>query len=201
MLTDIQREVLSHLRECQGAGEPMPTLRDLCATFGWRSTGTARDHLRALVSKGVLLPAGGRARSYRLAESVDFGPVVHIPLLGRVVAGEPVEAYEYHEGNVAVAAERVANRECFALRVWGDSMKDAGIMEDDIVIVEKRSHADNNDIVVALVDGEATIKRFNRKGRKHLRLLPENEEYEPIELKSRDFYLVGVVIGVQRWYR
>ena len=201
MLTETQRQVLAHLRGYQERGEPMPTLRDLCSNFSWRSTGTARDHLRALVAKGYLLPARGRARSYRLAEASPPRALCYLPILGRVVAGAPVETEEYHEGNLAVAAERVGQKECFALRVWGDSMKDGGILEDDFVIVEKRCHAEDGDIVVALVEDEATIKRLKKGPGRQMELHPENDAYDVIPLNDREFVLIGVVIGVQRWYR
>ncbi|HLH78258.1 MAG TPA: transcriptional repressor LexA [Candidatus Binataceae bacterium] len=196
-LTRIQASVLDALRKRADVGKPPPTYRELCAEFGWRSTGTARDHLRALVRKGFIKTTGTH-RNIRLRD--DRPPIAFVPLLGRVVAGIPVISEEDAEGHVAVPAAWAGRDALFALRVSGDSMRDAGILEGDHVIVRKTSTGNDGDIVVATFEGETTLKRL-RLRRNRVSLVAENPVYPPIEVRSEDPVIQGVVVGLMRSYR
>ena len=193
-LTPIQRKVLESLRRCADLGEAPPTYRDLCQEFGWSSTGTARDHLRALARKGYLEPSGGRARLVRLN---DMAPVTRVPLLGHVVAGSPAPAEEFEDGRVPVPAEWLGRGSGFALRVYGDSMLGAGVHDGDVVVVRKQSTAKDGDVVAATIDAETTLKRFRRrKGR--IVLVAENSAYPDVPVDSDDLRVHGVVVGLLR---
>jgi repressor LexA len=196
-LTRIQATVLDTLRKRADVGKPPPTYRELCAEFGWRSTATARDHLRALVRKGFIKTTG-RHRNIRLRD--ERPPIAFVPLLGRVVAGIPVISEEDAEGHVAVPATWAGRDALFALRVSGDSMRDAGILEGDHVIVRKTSTGNDGDIVVATFEGETTLKRL-RLRRNRVSLVAENPVYPPIEVRSEDPVIQGVVVGLMRSYR
>jgi len=200
-LTPLQKRVLDHIVRAAAAGRP-PTIREIGAAFGWRSTGTVRDHLRALVAKGALRWDHGRARGLvpRAAlnpERETGNPEPGIPLLGRVAAGRPLLAEENLEGHLDISAAVATGRAgVFALRVQGDSMRDAGILDGDAVVVRKQEAARSGEIVVALVAGEATVKRLRREGRRAF-LDPANPAYKPIPVEG-ETRIVGRVIGVWR---
>jgi repressor LexA len=196
-LTRIQASILEALRRRADGGKPPPTYRELCAEFGWRSTGTVRDHLRALVRKGFVRTTG-KHRNIRLREGRP--PIAIVPLLGRVVAGIPVISDESAEGHVAVPAAWAGRDPLFALLVAGDSMRDAGILEGDHVVVRKAYAANDGDIVVATLEGETTVKRLRiRKNR--VALVAENPMYPAIEVRAEDAVVQGVVVGLMRSYR
>lgn len=202
-LTLLQKRVLDHIVRATGNGQP-PTIREIGAAFGWRSTGTVRDHLRALVAKGALRWDHGRARGLvptrpgsRLHDPGTPDPGPGIPLLGRVAAGRPLFAEENREGILDLHAATGSGRPgLFALRVQGDSMRDAGILDGDAVVVRKQESARPGEIVVALVDGEATVKRLRREGRRAF-LDPANPAYKPIPVEG-ETRVVGRVVGVWR---
>jgi repressor LexA len=194
-LTAIQRQVLAAIRRRVDRGDPAPTYRDLCAEFGWASTGTVRDHLQALARKGVLHLSGRRARLVRLQEQVE--PVGRVPLVGRIVAGSPVPATEEVEGHLPVPHEWIRQGSHFALRVAGDSMQGAGILDGDIVIVRREASAGDGDVVAATVDGDTTLKTLRRRKGRSL-LCPENPAFAPIDITETDAVLHGVVVGVMR---
>lgn len=172
-----------------------PTYRDLCSEFGWASTGTARDHLQALARKGVLRLSGGRARLLRLQEDIE--PVGRVPLLGRVVAGAPTLAEESVEGHLPVPFDWIRNGSHFALTVDGDSMRDCGILDGDVVVVRRQSVAADGDVVAVTVDGETTLKTFRRKNERAL-LCPENPAFSVIDITDADVTVHGVAVGVMR---
>jgi repressor LexA len=200
-LTAIQRRVLDFVARGTAAGRP-PTIREIGAAFGWRSTGTVRDHLRALAAKGALRWDHGRARGLvsrippnQKRETGNREP--GIPLLGRVAAGSPLLSEEHIEGYLDIPAALGTGRAgTFALRVQGDSMADAGILDGDTVVVRKQDAARSGDIVVALVGGEATVKRLRLEARRAF-LDPANPAYRPIPVGA-DARVVGRVIGVWR---
>jgi repressor LexA len=196
-LTRIQERVLEALRQRADQGDPAPTYRELCAEFNWASTGTARDHLRALVRKGYL-ELTGRHRELRLRE--ERPSVARVPLVGRVVAGVPVISDENIEKRIPVPASWTRKGVFFAVRVSGDSMRDAGILEGDHVIARQRSVAANGDVVIATLDGETTIKRLRVSG-KHMTLVAENPQYRSIEVRAEDAIVQGVVVGLMRSYQ
>ena len=198
-LTSRQQKLLTYILDSiRGTGRP-PTVREICRSFGYRSTGTARDHLRALETKGHLKKLPGKSRGLVLHNwpkilRDEFPPM---PILGRVPAGSPLLAEENIEGTLDLT-EEFAGQKVFALKVHGDSMIDAGICEGDLVVVRAQDHAEDGQIVVALVDGESTVKRLARRNGK-LRLEPANRRYEPIAVAG-DTKILGKVIGVIRSY-
>ena len=197
-LTPAQGRVLRAIQTSQDAGEPTPTYRDLCAQLGWKSTGTVRDHLRALERKGYIELSRGRGhRRIRLQGRAALASGV--PLLGTVVAGIPVSSEEFVEARVPVPAQWIDRDPHFALRVRGDSMKNAGILEGDCVIVRHQSTANDGDIVVATLEGETTLKRLRRHAQ-HVSLMAENPRYRPIRLRTDDARIQGVVVGLLREY-
>lgn len=198
-LTPPQQKLLTYILDSiRGAGRP-PTVREICHAFGYRSTGTARDHLHALEAKGHLKILPGKSRglvpcNWPNILRAEFPPM---PILGRVPAGGPLLAEENIEGTLDLS-EEFAGQKVFALKVHGDSMIDAGICEDDLVVVRAQNHAEPGEIVVALVDGESTVKRLARRNGK-LWLQPANHRYEPIPVEG-DTKVLGKVIGVIRSY-
>lgn len=197
-LSATQAAVLAELRRKADSGEPFPTYRELCAQFGWSSTGTARDHLQALARKGCIQLAAGRARKIRLLDST--AAVTRVPIIGRVVAGSPVAVNEAKEGMLPIPAHWANRGAHFALRVAGDSMEGAGIFQDDYVIARQTPVPNNGDIVVATIDGETTLKRY-RRVRGRLYLIAENPRYSPIAVTGNQTAVVhGVVVGLLRSY-
>jgi len=198
-LTPPQQKLLTYvLDSIRQSGSP-PTVREICAEFGYRSTGTARDHLEALETKGYLRKVPGKSRglipqNWAKLLRAQFPPM---PILGRVPAGGPLLAEENIEGSLDLS-EEFAGQKTFALKVHGDSMIEAGICEDDLVVVRSQDHADPGEIVVALVDGEATVKRLAQRHNK-LWLQPANPHYQPIPING-DTRVIGKVIGVIRSY-
>lgn len=199
-LTPPQQKLLTYILDSiRKSGSP-PTVREICAKFGYRSTGTARDHLGALEIKGYLRKLPGKSRglvpsNWSKLLRAEF--LLPIPILGRVPAGGPLLAEENIEGTLDLS-EEFAGQKTFALKVHGDSMIEAGICEDDLVVVRSQEHAEPDEIVVALVDGEATVKRLERRNNK-LWLQPANPRYEPIPVAG-DTRVIGKVIGVIRSY-
>ncbi|MHB8894927.1 MAG: transcriptional repressor LexA [Candidatus Geothermincolia bacterium] len=194
-LTQPQARLLACIRGHAERGDPVPSYRDFCAEFGWASTGTARDHLQALARKGYITLGGGRARQVRLAESP--AAVTLVPVLGRVVAGRPEEATALQEGNVPVPADWLGRGRFFALRVNGDSMRDAAILDGDTVVVREQRTATTGDIIVATFHGDTTVKqvRIDTTG---VQLVPANPHYEPIRVDDEDFCVHGTVVAVLR---
>lgn len=177
------------------SGNP-PTIREVQEEFGFRSVQTAREHLQSLVAEGLLDQQSGKARGYRLPKDPGV-PSFLIPLLGRVQAGSLTTAIEDLEGYITVQS-RFAEDELFGLRVRGESMIDAGILPDDIVIVRKQQHADPGQIIVALVDDDATVKRFRRKNGQVV-LQPENPQFSSIIVPESAVTILGKVIEVRRY--
>lgn len=196
-LSPIQAEVLSALRRRVDEGEPLPSYRELCDEFGWSSTGTVRDHLRALKRKGHLELSGPGHRRIRLRG--EKLAVSGVPLVGRVRAGSPVVAEENIERRIPVPADWTGSGVYFALRVEGDSMTGAGIREGDLVIVRQQSVAEDGQIVVATLDGQTTVKRIERRGGRVI-LRPENRRHRPIPVDTESALVQGVVVGLMRAY-
>ena len=206
-LTSRQKAILDFIRaEIARCGRP-PTLREIGERFGLRSTGSVRDHLRALerkghidrqrhLSRGIALRSRPPAASRRAPRPQ---PGARIPLLGDIAAGQPALAIENLDDALTLDPTLFGGGELFALRVTGDSMRDAGIYDGDHVVVRRQETAANGDIVVALVDDDATVKRFFHEGHR-VRLQPENDAFDPIYLNPRDaeLQLLGRVVGVLR---
>lgn len=191
-----QAMILKYVTEriCEG-GYP-PSIREIGAAVGLSSPSTVHTYLHALVDAGKLRMDPDKKRSLSLPEEYAMGSV-SVPVLGRVTAGQPVLAVEDIEGYVPMAKDKARGRELFALRVDGLSMKNAGILDGDIVVCEKRPDARDGEIVVALIEDEATVKRFfKEKGR--FRLQPENEDFEPIY--AEELLILGKVVALVRNY-
>ncbi len=179
-----------------------PTVREVQKTFGFRAVQSAQQHLEALVKEGLLTKAlERRSRGYLLAAGPGGAAITNtwVPLLGRVQAGALTTALEDPEGYMAVQkTDGRQSDQLFALRVKGESMKNAGILDGDIVIVQRTQAAENGDTVVALVGDEATVKKFQiHKGR--VRLLAENDAFEPIVPDPAKLTILGKVVEVRRY--
>lgn len=172
-----------------------PTVREVKEAFGFRSVQTAREHLEALVDEGRLAKEAGKARGYRLGTGLGLTRLV--PLLGRVPAGPLNIATEDLEGYLPIQGHRSGD-DLFGLRVRGESMTGAGILPGDIVVVRRQPAADSGDIVVALIGGEATVKRL-RIRRNRVELHPENPAFEAIIPDPSELTLLGKVIEVRRY--
>jgi repressor LexA len=195
-LSPKQAEVLAYIEEEVSRNGRPPSYRDIAQHCGYDAVGTVQDHIRALVRKGFLHKEPGVARGIRLAhrnESMD------IPLLGAVPAGRPIEAIaDSGMGFVTIPAKW--RGELYALRVTGESMIEAGILDGDFVVVHKQADARNGDIIVAMIDGEATVKYLERRGAQ-VRLLPANPRFTPIEVPAESNNVIqGKVVSVQRYY-
>lgn len=207
-LTNRQREILGIIQESLVEQGYPPTVREIGAAVGLSSPASVQNHLGALEEKGYIRRGSGRRRALEVIRGGDGSPAgafdrggadpdpfTWLPLLGRVAAGEPLLADENVEELLQVPGFLSSGRECFVLRVRGSSMMNAGILDGDLVVVRHQDHADNGDIVVALLGEEATLKRFFRE-KGFVRLQPENDAMEPIV--TRDPLIVGKVTGVMR---
>ena len=205
-MTEAQSKVLAFVaRHIRDEGAP-PTYRDIAENFGFKSTRAAQDHVAALVRKGKLEHIPGVARGLRIAED-DAEPkakALAVPILGAVGASQPREAWETNMGATPFPRDLVKGRdaeaELFALRVKGDSMIDAGIFEGDLLIARSTRTASHGDIVIALLDGESTVKRLSKTSGK-IHLVPENKRMKPIAVAQGDLQIQGKVIGLQRYWR
>lgn len=195
--TQIQAHVLAAIEKRLEHGESAPSYRDLCKEFGWSSTGTARDHLRALARKGYINLSFPGHRQIKLRTERPF--TARVPLIGRVEAGTPILADENIEGELPVPMEWASRGTNFALRVNGDSMIDAGIQKGNYLVVRQQRDADHGDIVVAAIESETTVKRLWRSGRR-VELRPENPLYRPIKVQNNSSMIQGVVVGLMREY-
>ena len=208
-LTARQDQVLRYIRQSIiDRGYP-PTLREIGAHMGIKSTNGVNDHLRALERKGYLTREDMKSRALR-PKDMDFGApknnradddnIVEVPVMGRVAAGLPLYAEDHLLDTVRIDQSLLKSGEIFGLRVTGDSMIDAGIMNGDYVFIRKQSVAERGDIVVALIGDEATVKRYYPE-KDYIRFQPENSSMAPILVRQSDFkptMLLGVVVGVYR---
>ena len=194
-LTPRQAQVLDFIRQhISDTGYP-PTRADIAGELGFKSPNAAEEHLKALARKGAIEMVPGTSRGLRLPE--DHG----LPLVGRVAAGSPILAEEHIEERVDMPANFFYPRADFLLKVRGDSMIDAGILDGDLLAVHKTMEASNGQIVVARIEDEVTVKRYQRtRNRSKVMLLPENEDYAPIEIDLREqaFAIEGLSVGVIR---
>lgn len=173
-----------------------PSVRDIREALGYKSTSTVHMYLGRLEMLGYIIKDEGKSRALRLCDELPTPDGV--PLIGRVTAGQPILAVENYEGSIPFVPHGGYQKEnLFALRVQGESMIDAGILDGDVVIVNRTPYADNGEIVVAMVEDSATVKRFFKEGG-HYRLQPENKTMQPIIVQSAE--VLGKVIAVQRYY-
>ncbi len=196
-LTARQAEILDLIKQyIADTGYP-PTRADIAQELGFKSPNAAEEHLKALARKGAIEMIPGTSRGIRLPEDSESG----LPIIGRVAAGNPILAAENIEDRVDLPAGFFQPRADYLLRVKGDSMIDAGIFDGDLLAVHKTQQATNGQIVVARVEDEVTVKRFQRtRKRNQVLLLPENQDYQPIEvdLANQAFAIEGLSVGVIR---
>ena len=209
-LTDRQEEILTFIKQFTVESGYPPTLREIGKHFQISSTFGVKRHLEALVKKGFINIESNASRGISMIRQEsgflmdgtwsDESVFIKIPVIGRVAAGIPIDAIENHEGSLVVDPSFLKrSQDAFALRVKGDSMINAGINDKDLVIVSPNEQAKNGDIVVAMLNDEATVKTFEFKNNQ-IRLIAENNAYTPIEVKSQDdFKLIGKLKGVVRW--
>jgi repressor LexA len=208
-LTGRQQQLLEFIEEHLRIHGFPPSIREMADHMGIRSTNGVNDHLKALRNEGYIARGEGLksraisllARAKRASTRKPDEPVVAVPVLGRVAAGAPVLSDENFEGTISMGRSLLpSSRKLFALRVRGDSMIGKGIFDGDLVLVKSQANADSGQIVVAMVDGEATVKIFRRL-ESHIRLEPANEAMQPIVIHRQDFAptsILGVVTGVYR---
>ena len=195
-LTSRQQEILNLIKKhLDETGYP-PTRAEIAEMLGFKSANAAEEHLRALAKKGAIEMIPGASRGIRLPEHQSG-----IPIVGRVAAGNPILSEEHIEDYCEIPARFFHPRVDFFLQVRGMSMKDAGIIDGDLLAVHKTNQANNGDIIVARIDDEVTVKRLRKSRNKfQLELLPENDEFKPIEvdLREQHFAIEGLSVGVIR---
>lgn len=199
-LTARQQQVFDLIRnEIRRTGFP-PTRAEIATTFGFKSVNAAEDHLKALARKGAIELIAGTSRGIRLliSEPETNDNYTSLPIIGRVAAGSPILAAPHVEREIAVEPTLFSQSADYLLRVRGLSMRDAGILEGDLLAVKKTTEARNGQIIVARIGDDVTVKRFQRDG-KTITLLPENPDFKPIVISSKDdFSLEGVAVGLIR---
>jgi repressor LexA len=196
-LTPRQKQILELIQDfIYETGMP-PTRAEIAAALGFKSANAAEEHLRALQRKGVLDLVPGTSRGIQLKDSLR--DQMGLPLVGRVAAGSPILAEEHIETHYRIDPQLFNPKPHYLLRVQGMSMKDAGILDGDLVAVHRTPEVRNRQIIVARLEDEVTVKRYRQTGTL-VSLLPENEDFEPIEvdLKTQALVIEGVVVGVIR---
>jgi len=208
-LNDKQRQIIEFVNnEVREKGYP-PSVREICQAVGFKSTSTVHGYLEKLRKKGLIEKDPSKPRAIKVLKSDTVKKIneeandyysskelIDVPIVGKVTAGLPILAEENIEDTFPLPADFVQSSSVFMLKVQGDSMVEAGILDKDFVLVRQQSTADNGDIVVALIGDEATIKTFYKE-KDHIRLQPQNKFYEPIIVKE-NCMILGKVIGVFR---
>jgi repressor LexA len=196
-ITPRQRQILKLIQERLIETGMPPTRAEIAAEMGFKSPNAAEEHLRALQKKGVLDLIPGASRGIQLKDSLR--EQMGLPLIGRVAAGRPILAEEHIEARYQIDPKIFQPKAHYLLKVRGMSMKDIGIMDGDLVAVHRTPEVRNRQIVVARLENEVTVKRYKQEG-STVWLLPENEEFEPIRVNTReeDLIIEGVVVGVLR---
>jgi repressor LexA len=196
-LTARQQQILDLIKQnIVDTGFP-PTRAEIAKQLGFKSPNAAEEHLRALARKGAIEIVAGTSRGIRIIE--DENAPKGLPVIGRVAAGSPILAQEHTEQHLNIPADMFFPQADYMLRVQGMSMKNIGIYEDDLVAIHKTERIRNGDVIVARVNDEVTLKRFQRNGSK-VTLFPENEELKPIhvDLATERFTIEGLYVGVIR---
>lgn len=199
VLTTRQKQILEYIRTCVHQFGYPPSVREICKEVGLSSTSTVHGYLHRLEDLGFIRRDPAKNRTIELLDEGSWRSkkIVPLPLIGQVRAGAPILAEECVEDVYPFAADFVGSDDSFMLTVRGDSMKNAGILEGDKIIVRQQSTAENGEIIVALLEDEATVKRYFKEENR-IRLQPENEEYDPIY--TRNCQILGKVIGLLRRY-
>ncbi len=199
-ITEKQSQILEYIKsEILNKGYP-PSVRDICQAVNLKSTSSVHSHLETLEKNGYIRRDPTKPRTIEIIDD-NFNlvrrEVVNVPMVGTVAAGQPILAIENIDSYFPIPAEYMPNEETFMLKVKGESMINAGILEGDHILVKRQNYAKNGDMVVALVDDSATVKTFYKEDG-HIRLQPENDYMEPIILP--DVEIIGKVFGVFRFF-
>jgi len=196
-LTPRQRQILEMIQEFMAETGMPPTRVEIARELGFKSANAAEEHLRALQRKGVLELVPGASRGIQLKDSLR--EQMGLPLVGRVAAGSPILAEEHIEAHYKMDPAIFNPKPHYLLRVYGMSMKNAGILDGDLVAVHRTPEVRSRQIIVARIDDEVTVKRYRQTG-SIVELLPENEDFEPIriDLNVQSMVIEGVVVGVIR---
>lgn len=202
-LSNIQIKIFEFLKSEIKSKGIAPSIREICQVVKLSSTSTVHYHLRELEKKGYIKRDKSKNRFVEILEpnfykSDSSRGFVNVPIVGTVAAGLPILAFENIEGYFPVSPDSPVKENCFMLRIKGDSMINAGILNDDLVLVHQQPSADNGDIVIALIDDSATCKRLLKK-EDCIWLLPENDKYKPIITKEMS--VIGKVVGLFRSYK
>ena len=201
-LTDRQSEILKLIRELMEVSGYPPTRAEIAERMGFKSVNAAEQHLRALEKKGAIEIAEGASRGIRLRDARPAGRnarLMELPVVGRVAAGSPMLAEEHMQGSYQIDPNLFTPRADYLLKVRGMSMRDAGILEGDLLAVHRTQDVRTGQIVVARLADEVTVKRLRRRGQA-VQLLPENPDFEPIEVDPRrdNLTIEGLAVGVIR---
>ena len=199
ILTKRQKQLYDYLDDYIAKHGFAPTLEEIGENFRLNSLATVHKHLTNLEHKGLIVRKWNFSRAIELVPRQKKSGAVELPLLGLVAAGQPIEALETND-TFTVPEEFIRRQNTFVLRVKGNSMIDDGIWDGDYVIVEERPSAENGETVVALVNGEATVKRFYHEKGGKIRLQPANESMPPIIARDKDVEIRGAVVAVMRKY-
>lgn len=211
-----QQEILEYVSKCVNENGYPPSVREICTAVGFKSTSTVHAYLKKLTENGILQKDPTKPRAIKILDNSNLNKnsnkkeekeevkkgyystreMVDIPIVGRVAAGQPILAVENITDTFPLPVEFTRNSDAFMLKVQGDSMIEAGILDNDYVLVKQQSSANNGDIVVALIGDEATCKTFYRE-KDYIRLQPQNSTLNPIIVKN-DISILGKVIGVFR---
>ena len=208
-LTARQEQILNLIRDAiQNTGFP-PTRAEIANELGFRSANAAEEHLQALARKKMIVLTPGTSRGIRLCETVIPHPVapayqlpaqLSLPLVGRVAAGSPILSQEHIETSYTVDPALFSEKPDYLLKVRGMSMRDAGILEGDLLAVKKTSHSQNGQIIIARIGDEVTVKRYQKTGNL-IELHPENPDFTVIKIASDDFAVEGLAVGLlRRWH-
>ncbi|XZN64384.1 transcriptional repressor LexA [Clostridium perfringens] len=197
--SDKQTQIYNFLIEFTKSNGYPPSVREICQAVSLKSTSTVHGHLKRLEKKGLIYRDPTKPRALEIVElSNEEKELIDIPIVGKVTAGMPILATENIEDMFQIPINYVKhNNDLFILKVTGDSMIEAGILDGDLAIIEQKNVATNGDIVVALIENEATIKRFFKENG-FIRLQPENKNYEPIIVE--DCSILGKLVGIYRAY-
>ena len=200
-LTPREREILDYIKNTIRNEGYAPSVRDICNALGMKSTSTVHTYLARLEEKGAIQKDAGKSRTLRVDNgSAPGSSTVRVPILGKVAAGMPILAVENYDGYIDFPrpSSRMTSNDLFALKVQGESMIEVGILDGDTIIVEKANTANDGDIIVALVEDEATVKTFYREGNR-FRLQPENSTMKPIYVD--ELIVLGKLVASMRFYR
>ncbi len=202
-LSDKQVQILKYIKdELTIRGYP-PSIREICKAVDLSSTSSVHAHLNTLEEKGYIKKGTNKRRALELIDVDDIcsdmpkKEIINLPIIGTVTAGSPILAVENIDDTLPISIDFVGNKESYVLKIKGESMIEAGILDGDYVIVNSQHNAKNGDIVVALIGDEATVKTFYKE-KDHIRLQPQNSSMDPILIKEP--YILGVVKGLVRKY-